>query len=215
MLVTGNNLKMIQDTKESLHKAFKIKDLGELKFFLGMEFSRPNKFILVNQRKYALEIISDLGLGDAKSSWTPLEVNVKLTVQEYDKLIEKKDDHVLVGRNQYQRLIGNCYWASYLNTRISVSGFLIKYVDSLVSWKSKKQSIISKCSAEAEYISMSSAVSEVVWLTALLKELEVDVALPFDLFSDNKTALQIVSNTIYHERTKHIEIDCHFIREKI
>lgn len=201
MLVTGNNLKMIQDTKELLHKAFKIKDLGELKFFLGMEFSRSSKGILVNQRKYALEIISDLVLGDAKLSWTPLEVNMKLTVQEYDKLIEKKEDHILADRNQYQRLMGKLLyltltrsdiayvvqtlsqflqqpkkshwdaamrvaryikrapgleillnskgsnklviycdtdWASCPNTRRSVSGFLINYGDSLVSWKSKK-----------------------------------------------------------------------------
>ncbi|XP_075101891.1 uncharacterized protein LOC142177315 [Nicotiana tabacum] len=106
ILIAGNNQQMIYATKDSLHKAFRIKDLGELKFFLKMEFNRSSRGILVNQRKYALEIISELGIGDAKPAWTPLEVNVKLTVPEYDKLIGNEDDNALEDKGQYQRLIG-------------------------------------------------------------------------------------------------------------
>lgn len=80
MLMTGNNLRLIGETKSSLHKVFKIKDLGDLKFLLVMEFSRSKKGILVNQRKYALEIILEIGLGNAKPAWTPLEASVKLIV---------------------------------------------------------------------------------------------------------------------------------------
>uniref|UniRef100_A0A3Q7I7P1 Reverse transcriptase Ty1/copia-type domain-containing protein n=1 Tax=Solanum lycopersicum TaxID=4081 RepID=A0A3Q7I7P1_SOLLC len=94
MLVTCSNLGLIEHTKAILHKAFKIKDLGELKFFLGMEFSRSAKGILMNQRKYALEIISDLGLGNAKPTWTPLEANVRLTIQELDHLTGEVGDEL-------------------------------------------------------------------------------------------------------------------------
>jgi len=62
---------------------------------------------------------------------------------------------------------------------------------------------------------MANAVAEVVWLVGLYKELKVELELPVKLFCDSKAALQIAANPIYHERTKHIEIDCHFIREKI
>ena len=62
---------------------------------------------------------------------------------------------------------------------------------------------------------MTNAVSEVVWLIGLYKELKMELELPIRLFCDSKAALQIAANPIYHERTKHIEIDCHFIREKI
>lgn len=79
ILVTGSSLALIEHTKVALHKAFQIKDLGELIFFLGMKFSKSAKGILMNQRKYALEIISDLGLGGAKPAWTTLEANMKLT----------------------------------------------------------------------------------------------------------------------------------------
>lgn len=92
ILVTGSNMKLIEHTKVFLHEAFKIKDIGDLKFFLGMEFSRSNRGILINQGKYTLEIISQLGLEDTKPSWTPFEANVKLTTQEIDELTGKSDD---------------------------------------------------------------------------------------------------------------------------
>lgn len=69
----------------------------------------------------------------------------------------------------------------------------------MVSWKSKKQNIVSKSSAEAEYRSMTSDVSEVVWVVGLLKELGADVTLPVDLYCDNNAALQIAANQVYHE----------------
>nr|XP_016512632.1 PREDICTED: uncharacterized mitochondrial protein AtMg00810-like [Nicotiana tabacum] len=100
-------------------------------------------------------------------------------------------------------------------SRKSVTRYVMKLGDSLVSWKSKKQCTISRSSAEAEYRSMATAVSEILWLTGLCKELSAEVELPVELFCDSKAAIQIVANPIFHERTKHIEIYLHFIREKI
>ena len=62
---------------------------------------------------------------------------------------------------------------------------------------------------------MASAVAEVVWLVKLFKELGVEVHTPVTIYSDSKSAIQIAANPVLHERTKHIELDCHFIREKI
>ena len=66
LLVTDSSTELIDDTKQILKNNFKIKDLGPLKYFLGIEFARNNKGFLMHQRKYALEIISDLGLGGSK-----------------------------------------------------------------------------------------------------------------------------------------------------
>ncbi|XP_049410702.1 uncharacterized protein LOC125873920 [Solanum stenotomum] len=79
----------------------------------------------------------------------------------------------------------------------------------------KKQQTVSRSSAEAEYRSITSAVSEITWLLGLFKELGVSIQLPITIFSDSKSAIQLAANTVFHERTKHIEIDCHFIRDKI
>nr|XP_033509236.1 secreted RxLR effector protein 161-like [Nicotiana tomentosiformis] len=106
-------------------------------------------------------------------------------------------------------------WASYPNTRRYVTGYIVKLVDSLISWKSKKQTTISRSSAEADYMSLASTVAEVVWIISLFKELSVDFQLPMSLFCDSKSSIQIAANHVFHERTKHIDIDCHFIREKV
>lgn len=85
----------------------------------------------------------------------------------------------------------------------------------VISWRSKKQHVVSRSSAEAEYRALSDASCEDVWLTGLLKELGLSCADHINLLCDNKAAIDLTANPVYHARTKHIEIDCHFIREKI
>ena len=106
-------------------------------------------------------------------------------------------------------------WAACPDTRRSITGFCVFLGDSLISWKSKKQQVVSRSSAESEYRSMATVTSEVDWLITLLKTFGLNHSQPALLYFDSKVALYIAANPVYHERTKHIEIDCHFIREKI
>ncbi|XP_047260290.1 uncharacterized protein LOC124893298 [Capsicum annuum] len=73
MLITGSSLKLLKETKATLHQAFRMKDLGELRYFLGIKFARSKEGILMHQSKCTLELISELGLGVAKQAGTPLE----------------------------------------------------------------------------------------------------------------------------------------------
>ena len=102
-------------------------------------------------------------------------------------------------------------WAGCPITRRSTTGYYVFLGPSLVSWRSKRQKTVSLSSAEAEYHAMTGACCELTWLRYLLKDLGVlhpELAL---LYYDNKVALHIAANLVFHERTRHIEMDCHYI----
>ncbi|GJX51286.1 hypothetical protein Tco_0278131 [Tanacetum coccineum] len=102
-------------------------------------------------------------------------------------------------------------WARCTDTRRSVSGFCIFMNESLVSWKSKKQNTISKSSTEAEYRTLASVTSEVIWVLKILKDLYCSNLLPVKVFCDNNSIIRIAANPIFHERTKHLEIDLYLL----
>jgi len=85
----------------------------------------------------------------------------------------------------------------------------------LISWKTKKQSTVSRSSSEAEYRALASTGYELQWIKTLLQELQTNTSDPANLFCDNQAARHIAQNPVFHERTKHIEIDCHMVRERL
>jgi hypothetical protein len=87
--------------------------------------------------------------------------------------------------------------------------------DSLVSWSSKRQPTVSRSSAEAEYRAVTNAAAECIWLRQLLGELHYDISKAMVLFCDNISAVYMSINPIHHKRTKHIELDIHFVRERV
>ncbi|KAK2991229.1 hypothetical protein RJ640_018312 [Escallonia rubra] len=106
-------------------------------------------------------------------------------------------------------------WAGSATDRRSTSGYFTFVGGNLVTWRSKKQKVVALSSAEAEFRGMARGLCELLWLRRLLDEIGYSTNPTMNLFCDNKAAIEIAHNPVQHDRTKHIEVDRHFIKEKL
>jgi len=106
-------------------------------------------------------------------------------------------------------------WAGNIDNARSTTGYIFYLADGPISWKSKEQKTVALSSTEAEYMSLTAAAQEALHLRSLLPVMGVDTTLPTVIYEDNEGALQLANNPVHHDRTKHINIKHHFIRETI
>ncbi|CAL9000577.1 unnamed protein product [Prunus brigantina] len=217
--------------------------LRSLKYFLGIEIASSSKGLFLNQRKYVLDLLQETGMLETKPVITPIDCKAKLGLDgdlladasSYQRLVGRliyltitrpdishavslvsqfmhspRSTHlqavkrilrylkgsigrgILMRKNGNNQIIGysDADWAGCKIDRKSTTGYCTFVGGNLVTWKSKKQS-------------------------GLLNDLGFKDPHPMTLFCDNQAAIHIASNPVFHERTKHIEVDCHFVREKI
>ncbi len=105
-------------------------------------------------------------------------------------------------------------WASDVNDHKSTSGFVFMLAGGAISWSSKKQGAVALSSTESEYIAGAHAAKEAIWLRQLLSNLGYGTHLPTLLRIDNQSAITIAKNPEFHDRTKHIDIRYHYLRQK-
>lgn len=113
------------------------------------------------------------------------------------------------------KVFGNSDWGGDPKDHRSVGAYCLVFGLVVISWRPKKQHVTSRSSIEAEYRALADASSEVIWIVNLLRALQLPVQGSISMFCDSIIAIDLTVNLVYHARTKHIEIDCHFIREKI
>ncbi|GKC16770.1 retrovirus-related pol polyprotein from transposon TNT 1-94, partial [Tanacetum coccineum] len=238
ILLVGNDKTIIQGIKANLNEKFSIKDLGPLHYYLGIEFFRNSKGLAITQKKYATDLITHAGLLHTKPSAIPLDPILKLTMTGGEPLQDPSLYRTLVGKLIYLTIIrpNLAFSAQALNqflqrpttlhmkglikascpfSRRSVTGYGIFLGSSLISWQSKKQLVISRSSTEAEYMALADTTCEVTWLKCLIKEFQVSISTLIPIMCDNASSIALASNPVHHARTKHIEIDCHFVRDKV
>ncbi|KAL9997937.1 putative RNA-directed DNA polymerase [Helianthus debilis subsp. tardiflorus] len=196
MIVTGNDEEEMKRLKANLFSEFEMKDLGRLKYFLGIEVLRSNRGIFICQKKYILDLLAETGMIDCKPSDTPMIMNQKLCMEEGAQLTDRD-------------------WAGDKGDRRSTSGYFTLVGGNLVTWRSKKQKVVALSSAEAEFRGIARGLTEVLWVRKLLTEIGFPQNKSNQILCDNKAAIQISENPVQHDRTKHIEVDRNFIKEKI
>ncbi|RVW80769.1 Retrovirus-related Pol polyprotein from transposon RE1 [Vitis vinifera] len=190
-------------------------------------------------RKYAADLLQETGLLGAKPADVPMEPNLDLWKEDedfedsawYRRLVGKliyltvtrpNIVHVVGLISQFMEKPKKCHWeAAYVNyagnkgDRKSTSSYCTFVGGNLVTWKSKKQIVVSRSSVEAEYCAMAHTTCELIWLKALPEDFGITCTDPIPMHCDNQAAIHIVSNPVFHERTKHIEVDCHFVRNVV
>jgi hypothetical protein len=157
--------------------------------------------------QYSRSAFSCMTLERLTSLWSSVFWYLRGTL-DHGLLLHRMDPSALV-------VYTDADWAGCPDTRKSTSGYGVFLDDNLISWSSKRQQTVSRSSAEAEYRAVANGVAEMSWLHQLLLELHSPLTRATEVYCDNISAVYLSTNPVQHQRTKHVEIDLHFVRERV
>lgn len=274
MTLMAKSTEIINEVKKFISSKFELEDLGDIKYYLGIEINKSvDGYYQLCQSNYINKIAFDYGLADAKESNVPISVN-------YGKTTKVEDEKFLTDNTAYQKLIGSLLyvavntrpdiaasvsilsqrvcaprqedwnglkrvvkylkgtanlkltlgdkqsnemicgyadanWAEDRFNRKSNSGYIFKVFGGPVSWACRKQNCVALSSTEAEFIALSEACQEAVWIKRLLTEMHLDIKLPINIFEDNQSCLNLIKEEKLSNRTKHIDTRYNFVKDYI
>uniref|UniRef100_A0A2N9J917 Reverse transcriptase Ty1/copia-type domain-containing protein n=1 Tax=Fagus sylvatica TaxID=28930 RepID=A0A2N9J917_FAGSY len=268
IILTGNDPTAITSLITALASTFELKDLGPLRYFLGLQIDYGRDFLFVHQRKYITDLLSKFNMTSCKAASTPFPISHKLQASSADLLSDPTPYRSLVGALQYatftrpdityavnqvcqymhkptathlaaakrilRYLQGTLHlgirfqsgsptltaftdsdWAGDPYDRRSTTGITVFLGNNPITWVSKKQHIVSRSSTEAEYRALATGAAELAWLRQVLCDLGIFLPSAPAIWCDNTSAIALASNPVFHSRTKHIEVDYHFVRERV
>ncbi|CAI7876249.1 unnamed protein product [Closterium sp. NIES-53] len=250
ILLMTLSMVLLDEVKGLLSSRFRMKDLGEAKYYLGVQIERDESGILIHHERYILNMLESFGLSEANPMRTPLPIGFDVHAHAEEPLL--RDELVQL----YQSIVGSLMYAStttqpqiaYAVSQLSKSGIfypahnkpqveLVGFSDAdyagdsadrkshtgyvyclngaAISWQSKRQPVVAFSTTESEYISMCQCIQEGVWLKRLFEEFGHELAGGVPVFVDNQSAIALAQNACLHGRTKHMQVQWHFIREMV
>ncbi|KAJ9547800.1 hypothetical protein OSB04_020343 [Centaurea solstitialis] len=245
MIIRGSDTTGITHLKQSLSSSFEMKDLGLLHYFLGLKVLSNTAGTYLCQPKYTSDLLSRASITDNKVTSTPLEHNVHLAPNADPPLRDPTLYHQLVGSlfyltvtrpeiayavhtvSQFMTIPCSDHYAIVLRILRYLKGTMFHGVyfsstSSLIlrgfsdaDWDSDMTDRHSTIGTEAEYRALADTSQELIWLCWLLSDIGIPQQSPTLLWCDKTSAIQIAHNDVFHERTKHIKINCHFIRQHV
>ncbi|KAI4332243.1 hypothetical protein L6164_017167 [Bauhinia variegata] len=227
MLIASKNREEINRLKAQLSKEFEMKDLGEAKKILGMEITRDRKrgILFLTQKQYLKKVLQRFSITEkTKPVSTPLALHFKLSASQCPKTKEEEEymskvpysnavgslmyamvctrpdiSHAVGINDVGQHIVGYCDsdYAGDLDKRRSTTGYVFTLAKAPISWKSTLQSIVALSTTEAEYMAITEAVKEAIWLQGLLEDLGVSQK-HIVVYCDSQSAIHLAKNQVYH-----------------
>ncbi|KAH9783576.1 reverse transcriptase Ty1/copia-type domain-containing protein [Citrus sinensis] len=207
IIITGSNCEDVEEVVVKLSKTFALKDLGDLNFFLRIQVARTHDIIQLSQTKYIQDLLTKIEMADCKGIETLFSTSEKLRRNEGARF----HDPTL-----YRSVIGSLQYAVLTRPELAFS------VNKLNQYMSDpRQPHWTACKRILRYlksimnIAMALCSAEITWISSLLSELKLKVEEVPVILSDSTSAAAIAAKPVYHSKTKHFEIDLHFIRDKV
>nr|GEW93521.1 ribonuclease H-like domain-containing protein [Tanacetum cinerariifolium] len=181
----------------------------------------------VNMRKYALQLLERAHMVNCNPSRTPVDTKSKLGPDRICLYMHDPREPHLAALKRILRYVqgtldlglhfgyNDADWAGCPSTRMSTSDYYVFFGDNLLSWFVKRQHTLSRSSVEAEYQGVANVVAETAWLRNLLRELHSPLSTDTLVYYDNVSVVYMSANPVQHQRTKHIEIVIHFVRDMV
>jgi histone deacetylase 1/2 len=268
ILLMGSNSTMLHRLIQLLSSEFKLRDLGVVHYFLGIEVQPIVMGLMLRQHKYILDILTRAGMTSCKPVDTPISTS-KVTILSDPLFSDPTRFRQIVGALQYLTFTRPdicfavnrvcqfmhapinsywgavkcilCYlrgtatyglhitrsssfalhgftdadWAGSTDDRKSTGGYLVVFGQTPISWKSSKQRTVARSSTEAEYKALADDTAEVIWLQYLLRDLQILSTSAPTLWCDNLGATYLSANPIFQACIKHVEVDYHFVRDRV
>ncbi|KAK2988423.1 hypothetical protein RJ640_023970 [Escallonia rubra] len=205
--------KMFDDFKKEMAKEFEMTDIGLMSYYLGIEVKQRDDGIFISQEAYAKEVLKRFNMENCNPISIPIEVEKKLSRHVKEGPID---------RTLFRSLVGSLRYLTCTRPDILYAvGYISRYMENPTTYHFKVAKRILRylkvtlSTCEAEYVAATLTVCHAIWLRSLLKELSFIQNESTQIYVDNKSAIALAKNPVFHDRSKHIDTRYHFIRESI